>query len=143
MDEYACLQAAVSRLIPADELGAGALEAGAAEYIDRQMGTPYASGALWYMQGPFNADAAPELGSQLQLNPQQIYRLGIAGVLRRCKAHCNKPFHVQSAAQQDRVLALPGFRDLVFPDVPAQAFFSLLVHNPPDAVSCDHRHGGN
>lgn len=55
-EEWAFVQAAVSRIIPADELGPGALEAGAAEFIDRQMNTPYATGAQWYMQGPFNAE---------------------------------------------------------------------------------------
>lgn len=39
-EEWAFVQAAVSRIIPADELGPGALEAGAAEFIDRQMNTP-------------------------------------------------------------------------------------------------------
>ena len=58
-EEWAFINAAVVQLIPADAQGPGALEAGAPEYIDRQMNTPYASGALWFMQGPFNADAAP------------------------------------------------------------------------------------
>ena len=61
-EEWAFVNAAVARLIPADEQGPGALEAGVPEYIDRQMNTPYASGALWFMQGPFNADAPPEMG---------------------------------------------------------------------------------
>jgi gluconate 2-dehydrogenase gamma chain len=43
------LTALVDRLIPADEEGPGALEAGAAEFIDRQMTEPYGHGALWYM----------------------------------------------------------------------------------------------
>ena len=77
-EEWAFVNAAVARLIPADEQGPGALEAGVPEYIDRQMNTPYATGALWFMQGPFNADAAPEMGWQSKLVPQQIYRLGIA-----------------------------------------------------------------
>ena len=68
----------MSRLIPRDNLGPGALEAGVPEFIDRQMQTPYAVGANWYMQGPFNANAGPALGYQLPLKPQEIYRLGIA-----------------------------------------------------------------
>ena len=58
-EEWAFINAAVAQLIPNDAQGPGALEAGVPEYIDRQMNTPYAAGALWYMQGPFNADAAP------------------------------------------------------------------------------------
>ena len=84
-EEWAFVNAAVARLIPADEQGPGALEAGVPEYIDRQMNTPYASGALWFMQGPFNADAAPEMGWQSKLVPKQIYRLGIAATEELCK----------------------------------------------------------
>lgn len=71
-EEWAFINAAVERLIPADAQGPGALEAGAPEYIDRQMNTPYASGALWFMQGPFNADAPPEMGWQSKLVPKEI-----------------------------------------------------------------------
>ena len=39
-EEWAFVNAAVARLIPADEQGPGALEAGVPEYIDRQMNTP-------------------------------------------------------------------------------------------------------
>ena len=77
-EEWAFINAAVAQLIPNDAQGPGALEAGVPEYIDRQMNTPYATGAQWYMQGPFNADAAPEMGWQSKLVPKEIYRLGIA-----------------------------------------------------------------
>ena len=50
--EWAFINAAVARLIPADELGPGAKEAGVPEFIDRQLNTPYATGSIWYMQGP-------------------------------------------------------------------------------------------
>lgn len=142
-EEFAFVQAAVSRLIPADELGPGALEAGAAQYIDRQMGTAYASGGLWYMQGPFKADAAPELGYQLQLTPQQIYRLGIAGVHQWCLANGSKAFHARSPEQQDKVLAQLESGELTLQDVPAKAFFSLLLQNTREGFFCDPVHGGN
>lgn len=77
-EEFAFITAAVARLIPSDERGPGALEAGVPEFIDRQMNTPYATGSNWYMQGPFNPDLPKELGYQLPLVPQQIYRLGLA-----------------------------------------------------------------
>src|SRR5271170_2428473 len=56
--EWAFLLAACDRLIPADDIGPSAGEAGVPEFIDRHMQTPYASGDIWYMQGPF-IDAAP------------------------------------------------------------------------------------
>ena len=42
-DEYATLSAVIDRLIPADELGAGAVEAGVGLYIDQALAGPYAS----------------------------------------------------------------------------------------------------
>ena len=77
-EEWAFIKAAVARLIPADERGPGALEAGVPEFIDRQMNTPYATGSIWYMQGPFNPDVPKEMGYQLPLVPKQIYNLGIS-----------------------------------------------------------------
>ncbi len=142
-EEWAFVQAAVSRIIPADELGPGALEAGAAEFIDRQMNTPYATGAQWYMQGPFNADAAPELGYQLQLSPQQIYRLGIAAVDSWCKANGGQAFAEQDSATRDRILSKVEAGELVFDTVPAKVFFSLLVQNTREGFFCDPIHGGN
>ncbi|HGA2319836.1 TPA: gluconate 2-dehydrogenase subunit 3 family protein [Pseudomonas putida] len=142
-EEWAFLQAAVSRIIPADELGPGALEAGAAEFIDRQMNTPYATGAQWYMQGPFKADAAPELGYQLQLSPQQIYRLGIAATEAWCKNASGKTFAEQDSATRDKILGKIEAGEIVFEQVPAKVFFSLLVQNTREGFFCDPIHGGN
>jgi gluconate 2-dehydrogenase gamma chain len=52
--EWAFILAACDRLIPADDIGPGALQAGVPEFIDRHMQTPYASGEIWYMQGPLH-----------------------------------------------------------------------------------------
>ena len=142
-EEWAFVQAAVSRIIPADELGPGALEAGAAEFIDRQMNTPYATGAQWYMQGPFKADAAPELGYQLQLSPQQIYRLGIAAVEAWCKNARGKTFAEQDSATRDNILGKIEAGEIVFEQLPAKLFFSLLLQNTREGFFCDPIHGGN
>lgn len=142
-EEWAFVQAAVSRIIPADELGPGALEAGAAEFIDRQMNTPYATGALWYMQGPFVTDAPAEMGYQLQLAPQQIYRLGIAAAEAACKAQSGKTFAEQDSATRDQFLGKIESGELHFDEVPAKAFFSLLVQNTREGFFCDPVHGGN
>lgn len=107
------------------------------------MNTPYATGAQWYMQGPFNADAAPELGYQLQLSPQQIYRLGIAAVDGWCKANGGQVFAAQDSATRDRILSKVEAGELVFDTVPAKVFFSLLVQNTREGFFCDPIHGGN
>jgi gluconate 2-dehydrogenase gamma chain len=141
--EWAFVQAVVARLIPADDLGPGALEAGAAEFIDRQMNTPYATGALWYMQGPFVTDAPAELGYQLQLTPQQLYRLGIAATDAWCKTTYGKVFAAQDSATRDLILHKLESGEVVFADFPVKAFFSLLVQNTREGFFCDPIHGGN
>jgi gluconate 2-dehydrogenase gamma chain len=142
-EEWAFVQAAVSRLIPADDLGPGALEAGAAEFIDRQMNTPYATGALWFMQGPFVTDAPATMGYQLQLVPQQIYRLGIAATDAWCKKTYGKVLAAQDSAVLDSILQKLEAGELVFDEVPAKAFFSLLLQNTREGFFCDPVHGGN
>lgn len=142
-EEWAFVQAAVSRIIPADDLGPGALEAGAAEFIDRQMNTPYATGAQWYMQGPFVTDAPAEMGYQLQLVPQQLYRLGIAATDAWCRAHHGENFAEQDSATRDQILRKIEAGELHFAELPAKAFFSLLVQNSREGFFCDPVHGGN
>ena len=142
-EEWAFVQAAVSRLTPADDLGAGALEAGAGEYIDRQMNTPYATGAQWYMQGPFVTDAPADMGYQLQLSAQQIYRLGIAAVDEQCKKQDGKVFAELDRATQERVLGELEAGKRQLDAVPDKAFFSLLLQNTREGFFCDPIHGGN
>jgi gluconate 2-dehydrogenase gamma chain len=143
-EEWRFVEAAVSRLIPADDLGPGALEAGVPEFIDRQMNTPYATGANWYMQGPFVTDAPPEMGYQLQLVPQQIYRLGIAATDAWCvKNQSGKVFAEQDSATREQILHKLESGELQFEDVPSKAFFSLLLQNTREGFFSDPIHGGN
>lgn len=142
-DEYRFLQAAVARLIPNDERGPGALEAGVPEFMDRQMGTAYASGSLWYMQGPFTPDAPREMGYQLRLTPREIYRLGIASADQWCGKQWGKRFADLPAADQDKALAalekgIDGFEGL-----PSTSFFSMLWTNTREGFFSDPMHGGN
>jgi gluconate 2-dehydrogenase gamma chain len=45
--EWAFVNAAVARLIPAEGAGPGGIEAGVPEFIDRQMELPYGHGAYF------------------------------------------------------------------------------------------------
>ncbi|KOF55078.1 MULTISPECIES: gluconate 2-dehydrogenase subunit 3 family protein [unclassified Achromobacter] len=142
-EEYRFLQAAAARLIPKDELGPGALEAGVPEFIDRQMGTAYAAGGLWYMQGPFAPDAPREMGYQLKLSPREVYRLGIAAADRWCARKLGKAFAELGPQEQDQALAamekgIDGFEHL-----PSSTFFSMLWTNTREGFFSDPMHGGN
>ena len=51
--EWEFLVAAVSRLIPTEGQGPGAIEAGVAEFVDRQMELPYGHGSYFYFKAHF------------------------------------------------------------------------------------------
>ncbi|SFN83833.1 gluconate 2-dehydrogenase gamma chain [Candidatus Pantoea varia] len=142
-EEFAFITAAVARLIPSDERGPGALEAGVPEFIDRQMNTPYATGSNWYMQGPFNPDLPKELGYQLPLVPQQIYRLGLADADNYSKKQHGKVFAQLSSEQQDALLQAMESGSAEFSQLPAKVFFSFLLQNTREGFFSDPIHGGN
>lgn len=142
-EEFAFITAAVARLIPKDERGPGALEAGVPEFIDRQMNTPYATGSNWYMQGPFNPDLPKELGYQLPLVPQQIYRLGLADADNYSKKQHGKVFAQLSGEQQDALLQAMESGSAEFSQLPAKVFFSFLLQNTREGFFSDPIHGGN
>lgn len=142
-EEFAFISAAVARLIPRDDRGPGALEAGVPEFIDRQMNTPYATGSNWYMQGPFNPDLPKELGYQLPLVPQQIYRLGIADADGYSKQQHGKVFAQLSGEQQDALLQAMESGSAEFSQLPAKTFFAFLLQNTREGFFSDPIHGGN
>ena len=142
-EEYRFLQAAVARLIPMDDLGPGALEAGVPEFMDRQMNTPWAAGANWYMQGPFQPDAAKEFGYQLKLNMREVFRLGIAAANVWCKQTMGKAFADLSTDQQDQALTAIQKGIEGFENVPSATFFSTLWGTTKEGFFSDPIHGGN
>ena len=142
-DEWSFVNAASARLIPHDGLGPGAVEAGVPEYIDRQMGTPWATGALWYMQGPFNAEAPATLGYQTRLTPQQIYRLGIAATDQFVRQARGTSFAHLPPDAQDFALHAIESGHAVFDTVPAKLFFSMLLQSVREGFFSDPVHGGN
>ncbi len=141
--EWAFVNAAVARLIPSDDNGPGAIEAGVPEFIDRQMETPYGHGALWYMQGPFVTDAAPEFGHQLKLVPRDIYRVGIAALERWSKANQGKPFAELEPSAQDDILQRLEAGQIDLQDLPAKLLFGQLLQNTHEGFFSDPQHGGN
>lgn len=142
-EEWVFIKAAVARLIPSDDLGPGAIEAGVPEFIDRQMDAVFGYAAIWYMQGPF-VSARPEFGYQAALAPRDVYRAGIAELNSHCKTAFNgKIFAQLDAASQDATLRLAEAGSLVFTGTSSKAFFGFLLQNTKEGYFCDPIHGGN
>jgi gluconate 2-dehydrogenase gamma chain len=141
--EWAFLNAACGRLIPSDEHGPGAVESGVPQYIDRQMATPWADGALWYMQGPF-VEAKAEFGYQSALTPKQQYRLGIKAIDAACQASAQRPFAQLPPADQDAMLKRIEAGEVKSDDLSLKTFFtSFLLKNVMEGYFGDPLYGGN
>ena len=140
--EQAFVEAAVERLIPSDEHGPGAREADVAFYIDQQLRGAWGTGAGQYRQGPWT-EGTPEQGYQLNMTPQQLYRVGIAQANDYCKGRYGKAFDQLSGTHQDEVLRGLEKGTIELGDVPAKTFFSFLFENTLEGFWADPLYGGN
>ncbi|HZE61671.1 MAG TPA: gluconate 2-dehydrogenase subunit 3 family protein [Burkholderiales bacterium] len=140
--EVAFLDAAVARLIPADELGPGAKEAGVAYFIDQQLFGGFGTMAKMYRQGP-HAEGTPQQGYQSPLTPQEVYRAAIAEVDAGCVKQHGRPFAKLEAKQQDEVLRALDEGKFPLEAVPARFFFNLLLDNTIEGFFSDPIYGGN
>ena len=138
------IEAAVARLIPADALGPGAVEAGVPYFIDRQLAGEYGAGARFYNQGPFGP-ATPLQGYQLPLSPRELYTIGIAATDRYCEEKLGRRFAQLTPAQQDKILeGLAGIaQDEALQEFPGAVFFNHLLGDTKDGFFSDPAYGGN
>lgn len=143
-DEVAFVKAAVARLIPADDLGPGALEADVPYFIDQQLAGVYGAGARFYNEGPFGA-RTPFQGYQWPLSPAELYQVGIAATDQYCQETYHKRFADLDANKQDEVLkGLQGIAGAVdLKEIPGTTFFSQLLSDTKDGFFADPVYGGN
>lgn len=140
--EVAFVEAALDRLIPKDELGPGAREAGVAVFIDRQLAGAFGTFARGYRSGPW-AEGTPQQGYQSPLTPQEIYRIAIAEIDRHCIESHGRPFARLPGAQQDEVLRALEEGKVALRSIPSALFFSLLWTNVQEGFFADPIYGGN
>lgn len=140
--EAAFVEAAVDRLIPADELGPGAREAGVAVFIDRQLAGAFGTMARGYCRGPWE-DGTPQQGYQSRLTPQEVYRGAIRAVDALCVEQHGRTFAALAPAQQDEMLHALEAGKLAFGIAPASLFFEMLWDNTVEGFFSDPMYGGN
>lgn len=141
-DEAAFVEAAIDTLIPADEVGPGALELGVAVFIDRQLNSGYGRGDRMYLQGPF-IEGTPEQGYQLRMTPSELIRNGILDVNAHARAKYKRTFDALS--EQDRIAVLTQLEkgEIELATVPTAIFFHLLYDLTMQGYFADPLHGGN
>jgi gluconate 2-dehydrogenase gamma chain len=140
--EAAFIEAAVARLIPADELGPGAKEVGVPTFLDRQLAGDYGRGEDWYMLGPWRPGTESQ-GYQSRLTPSQMYRFAIAAIDEHLKTTAGKQFADLSADDQDKFLTELESDHVQLAGVSGKAFFDQLLQNTIEGFFADPLYGGN
>lgn len=136
------IDAALARLIPADELGPGAKEANVACFIDRQLASGWGAGARTYRMGPWQ-EGTPQQGNQSRLTPQEVYRHGIRETNLHCQRVHGRGFDALPAETQDAVLRELQEGRIELESLGAKKFFNLLWKNTEEGFFADPLHGGN
>ncbi|HEY5237185.1 MAG TPA: gluconate 2-dehydrogenase subunit 3 family protein [Rhizomicrobium sp.] len=136
------VETAVSRLIPKDELGPGALECGVAVFIDRQLAGPYGQGDHFYLKGPSPSGEATQ-GWQMP-KPADVYRSAIMEVNRYANDAHEGDFARLAAERQDEILkSLESGGAKLKGGIDSKAFFTLLLQNTMEGFFADPLYGGN
>ena len=140
--EFAFIDAALAILIPTDELGPGARDAGVATFIDRQLASIWGGHGRNYRQGPW-LEGVPTQGFQSPLTPRDIYRLGIAETDRYCHREHSKPFAELDPARQEDALKALEAGTVPLESVPSALFFGMFWENVVQGYFADPIYGGN
>jgi gluconate 2-dehydrogenase gamma chain len=141
--EATFIEAAVARLIPKDELGPGAREAGVPAFLDRQLAGTYGRAQRWYMLGPWRPGTDSQ-GYQSRLTPAQMYRFAIKAIDERLRRERQgKSFAELSAEEQDKTLQAMEEGQFEVQGVSVQAFFGQLLQNTIEGFFSDPIYGGN
>jgi gluconate 2-dehydrogenase gamma chain len=141
-DDARFIEAAVERLIPHDENGPGALEAGVPSYIDQQLNGAWGAGERLYRSGPWH-EGAPTQGYQLPFTPAELFRNALRGIQSDLQRRGSTPFHKLGAQDQDAYLKSleAGRADLN--GVPSKVFFESLLELTIEGFFSDPVYGGN
>ena len=140
-DEVAFIEAAVSRLIPADDKWPGALETGVANFLDKELNGAWGAGERLYRSGPWQP-GTPSQGYQLPFTPAELFRTALAAI-NKDLSRAGTPFAKMSGDQQDAYLRSleAGGKDLG--GVPSDIFFTHLWDATVEGFFSDPVYGGN
>ena len=136
------IEAATARLIPSDSIGPGALEAGVADYIDKQLGGAWGAGERLYRQGPWHA-GLPTQGYQLPFTPAELFRNALRAVNADVEKRHRTTFAKLAAVDQDAYLSALERSQEEFNGVPGAVFFASLLEMTIEGFFCDPVYGGN
>src|SRR5262249_55781776 len=135
------IEAACERLIPADELGAGALAAGVPSYLDKQLGGAWGAGERLYRSGPWQAGTASQ-GYQLPFTPAELFHTALRAINSDLEKRGTKLGDLP-AEDQDAYLKTLESGSLDLDGVPSAVFFDMLLKMTVEGFFSDPVYGGN
>jgi len=140
--EASTVAAMVERLIPTDDTGPGAREAGVAAFIDVQLAGPWGAGERLYRAGPWHAGTSTQ-GYQLAFTPADLFRHALRAIDDDLARTRNTTFARLSPGDQDAYLQTleKGGQDLG--GVPGNVFFESLLEMTLEGFFSDPVYGGN
>lgn len=140
-EELDFIEAAVARLIPADDEWPGALEAGVPNYMDKQLAGAWGAGERLYRSGPWSP-GTPSQGYQLPFTPAELFHAALAAINKQL-AESGTPFAKLSAHQQDAYLKQLEGEGKDLGGVPCAVFFADLWELTLEGFFSDPVYGGN
>lgn len=141
-DEARAMDAIAARLIPADDLGPGAKEAGVTFFLDGQLAGAWGAGEQLYRQGPFEP-GTPEQGYQLSFTPAEMIRHGLAGLDAAVRDAHGKTFAQLAVDAQDDWLTRLQAGEVDLSPLPSGLFFQALLEGVIEGFFSDPMYGGN
>jgi gluconate 2-dehydrogenase gamma chain len=141
-DDADFIEAAVARLIPADESGPGALEADVPAYIDRQLAGAWGAGERLYRSGPWQA-GKPGQGYQLPFTPAELFRNALRAIAAHLAESNRGKFSKLALQQQDAYLRGLENEARDLGGVPSDIFFAALLEMTIEGFFADPVFGGN
>lgn len=138
-NEAAFIEPAVDRLIPPDNLGPGARDAGVPHYMDLQLGGAWGAGEKLYRAGPWRP-GTPQQGYQLPFTPAELFRNALRGIANDAQG---RTFAQMDGAAQDAYLTRLQNGGFDLENVPAKTFFESLLSLTIEGYFSDPVYGGN
>jgi gluconate 2-dehydrogenase gamma chain len=135
------IEAACERLIPADELGPGALGAGVPNYLDKQLGGAWGAGERLYRSGPWQP-GTPSQGYQLPFTPAELFHTALRAIIRELEKRGTAFADLAPDAQDDYLKSLETSASEL-DGVPARVFFDMLWKMTVEGFFSDPVYGGN
>lgn len=141
-EEAAVMEAAVQRLIPPDELGPSAMEAGVVSFIDRQLAGAWGAGERLYRTGPWGP-GLPSQGYQLPFTPAELFRTALRGLQADLQRRGQPALAQMAGPAQDAYLSTLQKGGIDLDGVPSRVFFESLLAMTIEGYFGDPVYGGN